>query len=52
MIALRKSRFLSRESKLSILLSACRLWESRALIEKTRRVLRIGKRAAEATHRK
>jgi hypothetical protein len=41
-IDLRRSRARWRETKLSILLTACRLCESRALLEKARRVLALG----------
>jgi hypothetical protein len=37
---LRSSRFAARETALSILLSAARLWESRALISQTKRLLK------------
>jgi hypothetical protein len=37
---LRRSKLAARETALSILLSAARLWESRALISQTRRFLK------------
>ena len=43
MIDLRRSRARWRESKLSILLTACRLLDSRAAIRKTRRLLGVQK---------
>jgi hypothetical protein len=36
----RKTRFVVRESALTILLSAVRLWETRALIARSKRLLR------------
>ncbi len=37
--ALRETRRRRRESKLAILLSAMRLWETQALLQKSRRML-------------
>ncbi|HYX62719.1 MAG TPA: hypothetical protein VE935_00715 [Burkholderiales bacterium] len=39
MTLLRLAKWRRRESKLAILLTAMRLWETRALLEKSRRVL-------------